>query len=153
MTKALIFGTFDKLHKGHVYFIRKADKITDEIICEIAKKNSKNNEDDSTEKDEAELYIVVARDENVEKIKGKKPIDNEMTRLMNVYMLGLARKVMLGDYEDFFFALKEVKPDIICLGYDQDDRGLEKYIKENKLKIKIIRIDAFEPDKYKSSKL
>lgn len=131
MTKVLIFGTFDKLHKGHIYFIRKASEIVSD----------------------AELYVVVARDENVRKLKNKEPRDNEITRLMNVYMLGLAKKVILGDNNDFFFAIKEYKPDIICLGYDQNDQGLAEYIKKNRLKIEIKRLDAFEPEKYKSSKL
>ena len=131
MTKVLIFGTFDKLHKGHIYFIRKASEIVSDAV----------------------LYIVVARDENVRKLKNKEPRDNEITRLMNVYMLGIAKKVMLGDNNDFFFAIKEHKPDIICLGYDQEDQGLAEYIKKHKLKINVIKIDAFEPETYKSSKL
>lgn len=131
MTKVLIFGTFDKLHKGHIYFIRKASEIV-------------NN---------AELYVVVARNENVKKLKNKEPRDNEITRLMNVYMLGIAKKVILGDELDFFSSIKEIKPNIICLGYDQDEQGLSDYIKKKKLKIEIKRIDAFEPETYKSSKL
>ncbi|MBS3122699.1 adenylyltransferase/cytidyltransferase family protein [Candidatus Woesearchaeota archaeon] len=131
MTKVLIFGTFDKLHKGHIYFIRKASEIVSDAV----------------------LYIVVARDENVRKLKNKEPRDNEITRLMNVYMLGIAKKVILGDNNDFFFAIKEHKPDIICLGYDQEDQGLAEYIKKHKLKINVIKIDAFEPETYKSSKL
>ena len=142
MTKVLIFGTFDKLHKGHIHFIRKAGDVADEET----KKETGDIEG-------AELFVVVARDENVQKIKNKKPFDQEMTRLMNVYVLGLSKKVILGDMEDFFKAIKEIKPNIICLGYDQKDQGLEEYIKKNNLKIKIIKIDAFEPDKYKSSKL
>lgn len=131
MTRILIFGTFDKLHKGHIYFIRKASEIVEN----------------------AELFVVVARDENVRKIKNKTPSDNEMARLMNVYLLGLAKNVCLGDDHDFFKAISEIKPNMICLGYDQDSQGLEEYIKKNKLKIEIKQIDAFEPETYKSSKL
>ena len=117
MTRVLIFGTFDKLHKGHIHFIRKAG--------EIAEENSKSKED-------AELFVVIARDENVEKIKNKTPADQEMKRVMNVYLLGLAKKVILGDKSNFFRAIQEYKPKIICLGYDQDSQGLEEYIKEHK---------------------
>ena len=88
-TKLLIFGTFDKLHKGHIYFIRKAQEIAEED----AKKKCGS-------KDNAELYVVVARDENVKKIKKKVPSDNEMTRLLNVYALGIAKTVYLGDEID-----------------------------------------------------
>ena len=138
MTNTLIFGTFDKLHKGHIYFIKKAE--------EIAEQNSKNEK-------QAKLFVVVARDENVEKIKGKTPADQEMKRIMNVYLLGIAEKVILGDRENFFRAIQEYKPNIICLGYDQDSQGLEEYIKEHKLNIEIKKIDSFEPETYKSSKL
>ncbi|MBT4541110.1 adenylyltransferase/cytidyltransferase family protein [Candidatus Woesearchaeota archaeon] len=138
MTRVLIFGTFDKLHKGHIHFIRKAG--------EIAEENSKSKED-------AELFVVIARDENVEKIKNKTPADQEMKRVMNVYLLGLAKKVILGDKSNFFRAIQEYKPKIICLGYDQDSQGLEEYIKEHKLNIEIKRIDSHEPEIYKSSKL
>ena len=102
---------------------------------------------------DAELFIVIARDKNVEKIKNKLPVNNEMTRLMNVYVLGIAKKVILGDDEDFYKAIREYKPNIICLGYDQQDQGIKKHIKENNLKIEVKTIEAFEPDKYKSSKL
>ena len=71
----------------------------------------------------------------------------------NIRKIGIAKKVMLGDNNDFFFAIKEHKPDIICLGYDQEDQGLAEYIKKHKLKINVIKIDAFEPETYKSSKL
>ena len=138
MTNILIFGTFDKLHKGHIYFIKKAK--------EIAEQNSKSEKD-------AKLFIVVARDENVEKIKKRMPADQEMKRIMNVYLLGLAEKVILGDRENFFRAIQEYKPKIICLGYDQNSQGLEEYIKNHNLKIEIKRIDSFEPETYKSSKL
>lgn len=143
MTKALIFGTFDKLHKGHIYFIRKASEIVND---------ADENTDKSTSK-KSELYVVVARDKNVSKLKNKEPRDNELARMMNVYMLGLAKKVVLGDDEDFFKVIDEIKPNIICLGYDQDEQGLSDYIKKKKLKIEIKRIDAFEPETYKSSKL
>ena len=141
-TKLLIFGTFDKLHKGHIYFIRKAQEIAEED----AKKKCGS-------KDNAELYVVVARDENVKKIKKKVPSDNEMTRLLNVYALGIAKTVYLGDEIDFFKPILDIKPNIICLGYDQDSRGVEEFIKKNKLKIEVKRINAFEPETYKTSKL
>jgi len=136
MKKVLIFGTFDRLHKGHIHFIKKAKEITDDP-------------------DNTNLFVVVAKDHNVGEFKGKKPIDNELKRLMNVYLLGLAKKVILGEKEKmwFFRQINQIKPNIICLGYDQDDQGLEEYIKERKLKIKIVKIDAFEPEKYKSSKM
>ncbi len=141
-TKALIFGTFDKLHKGHIYFIRKAQEIAEQEA--VSKGRSK---------DDAELFVVVARDVNVKKIKKKTPTDSEMTRLLNVYVLGIAKTAYLGDEKDFFKPILDINPDIICLGYDQDSRGAEEFIKKNKLKIEIKRIDAFEPETYKSSKL
>gem|GEM_PF-2690181 len=52
--------------------------------------------------------------------------------------------------------LSEKKPDILCFGYDQrsfnDDR-LHDFLRANNLSPKIVVIPAFEPEKWKSSKL
>ncbi len=57
--KVMTFGTFDLLHKGHVYFLKQASKY-------------------------GKLVVVVARDKNVLKVKGKKPINSERKRLQNI---------------------------------------------------------------------
>lgn len=122
MTKVMCFGTFDVLHKGHEYFLTKA-------------------------KGYGDLVVVIALDQTVEKVKGKLPRNNQDKRLENLRNLKIADKVILGNPGDKYKVIRDENPDIICLGYDQDSftKGLEE------LNIKIIRIDSFHPEKYKSS--
>lgn len=128
MAKVMIFGTFDRLHKGHEFFIKNAAR-------------------------HGELYVVIARDRNVKKIKNKTPAVNERKRMAAVYNLGIAKEVMLGHTDNFFTAIAEKKPDIICLGYDQDERGLGLFLGQNRMNTRIIRICSFKPKIYKSSNL
>ena len=124
MIKILTFGTFDKLHPGHMNFLEQAKNSGDVLI------------------------VVVARDENVKKIKGTYPSDDEKTRKKNLENLEIVDEVVLG-YKDFrkrMDMIKEINPNIICLGYDQD-------VKLPGGKYEIIKLKPFHPDKYKSSLL
>ncbi len=126
--KVLVFGTFDVFHFGHFFFLKEAKK-------------------------EGKLFVVVARDETVKKLKGKEPILDEKKRKKIIEMTGLAKKTFLGDKKDPFKIIKKIKPDIICLGYDQKFfvNGLKKFLKKEKLPIKIKRIKSFLPNVFKSS--
>ena len=124
MKRVMCFGTFDKLHKGHVFYLQKSKKLSDYLI------------------------VVIARDENVRKLKGKIPADNEKIRLKNVENLEFVDKALLGSKKNKFEVVKKYKPDIISLGYDQrvDIDELKKNFSGE-----IIRQKAFKPDVYKSS--
>jgi len=121
------FGTFDGIHPGHEFFLRQLKKLGDELI------------------------VVVARDSNVERIKGRKPKNDENVRLSALKATHLADKVCLGHLTDFYQPIVDFSPDIIGLGYDQKadvDAILEKFPN-----IKIIRQKSFSPETYKSSLL
>ena len=123
MKKVMVFGTFDVLHKGHLNFFEQARKYGDYLI------------------------VVVARDKTVKKIKGNPPRNNEKQRLMRIKKY--ANKSVLGYIRDKYKVIKNFKPDIICLGYDQ-----KASLKElRKFKITIKRLKSYKPNKYKSSKL
>ena len=128
MKKVIAFGTFDKLHKGHEYYLKQA------------KKNGY-------------LIVVIARDKNVKKIKGKNPRNKENKRLENVKELGIANEVHLGSKRSFYDPLKKFKPDIIFLGYDQKEVCLDKKkLKELGLsKVIIKRAKGYKTRVYKSS--
>jgi FAD synthetase len=131
MTRVLVFGTFDILHPGHEYFLKQAKK------------------------QGGELVVVVARDSTVKQVKGEQPHHDENFRLSNIQNLDYVDKAMLGNKtNDKYKIVEEIKPDLICLGYDQkafvDD--LEKELKKRGLSASIMRIDAYKPDIYKSSR-
>jgi FAD synthetase len=131
MTKVLVFGTFDILHKGHLYFLKNA------------KKNGKF------------LTVVVARDATVRQIKGKEPLNNEEKRKVNLKKLDFVDDVVLGSLTDKYAVLDKAKPDVICLGYDQRyfTEILQQELKKRNLKTRIVRLKPYKAHIYKTSKL
>lgn len=123
--KIMCFGTFDLLHKGHIHYLKESKKLGEH------------------------LTVVVARDENVKKIKNKTPIENQILRILNLRKLDFINEVILGSKIDFFKVIKENNPDIIALGYDQK-APLQK-LKSEFANIKIQRIKPYKPHIYKSS--
>ena len=124
-------GTFDTIHPGHLFYLSEAKKYGSKLI------------------------VVVARDETSETFKGKKPVHNERERLEAVRTLEIVDKAVLGKHGNIFDIIKEIKPDLICLGYDQkvQKQQVEDELKKRGIKADVIRIDAYMPHMYKSSKL
>lgn len=127
----MIFGTFDLLHYGHEDAIRQARLLGNYLIA------------------------VVARDETVRKLKGFTPHHGEKDRIKNLKKLGLIDKVVLGNLGDKYTIIKDCKPDVIALGYDQFafTFRLEKFLIDECLPAEIHRLKAFQPHLYKSSLL
>ena len=122
----LVFGTFDGLHPGHKYFLESAKKFGDE------------------------LKAVVARDVNVRLLKKKSSKFGEESRLKTLKESGLVDQAILGRVSISYEIIKEIKPDVIALGYDQK-ADLEKIAKI--FSGQLVRLEAWQPDKFKSSKL
>ena len=130
MKKVLIFGTFDGLHEGHLNFFKQAREEGDYLIA------------------------VVGRDSTVEKVKKRLPKHNEQERLEAVQNCGLVDFARLGNEGvSPYVVVKEVSPDVICLGYDQTHftDKLEAKIKEMGLTIEVRRLEPYQPEIYKSS--
>jgi len=98
------------------------------------------------------LVTIVARDEVVCNTKGKKPRNDEKTRLKNIKKLNIADKVRLGNLYDKYKVIAEEKPDIIALGYDQRAfiDNLADAIEDH---VEIVRLSPYKPEVYKSSKM
>jgi len=129
----MCFGTFDRLHPGHLAYFSQARRYGDDLI------------------------IVVARDVNVLKIKGRAPRQTEKVRAKAVRVAlkekGWAGRVVLGDLKNRCLVLKKYQPDFVCLGYDQAVNlgELKSAIREGRLFCKIKRLRAYHPEKFKSS--
>jgi FAD synthetase len=129
----LASGVFDLLHLGHVRFL------------EEAKRAGGRN---------AELVVIIARDRIVEERKGEKPIMSENQRCALVASLKVVDCAILG-FQKFNIerVVDKVKPDVIAVGYDQEgvEATVRKYVEENRLSIKIVRIGKFGEDELDSS--
>lgn len=126
MPKAVAFGTFDGFHPGHKFYLDEAAT-------------------------RGELTVIVARDATVLKVKGRLPQNDEETRLAELKAAGY--NAFLGGAGDKYALLSEIRPDVICLGYDQQafTDALPAALAERGLRAEIVRINAFHPEKYKSS--
>ena len=113
-------GTFDILHPGHLYYLEESKKLGNE------------------------LWVIVARDANV---KHKPfPIIPEEHRLQMVAALKPVDHAILGDKTDMFRPIKEIRPDVITIGFNQhfDERTLHLQLTERGLAPEIVRIGKYE---------
>lgn len=132
-TVVIASGVFDLLHLGHVKFLEEAKR---------------------TGGENAELIVVIARDNTVEKMKGRKPIMSEDQRRALVESLKVVDIAVLGfENLDIGEVITKIKPDIIALGYDQQEmiRNVTEYIGKKKLSAKVVKIGKFEEDALDSS--
>lgn len=130
--KVMVFGTFDIFHEGHKDFFRQAREFGDYLI------------------------VVIARDKNVLKAKGRLPQNNELARQKAIQESKLADIVVLGDLDNKYNAIEKYRPDVICVGYDQKysrEELKEKLVEFGLDKVQIIKLKPFHPEIYKSSKL
>jgi FAD synthetase len=133
MIKVMVFGTFDLVHPGHQNLFSQTKKIGDYLI------------------------VVVARNKSVKKAKGKLPKNDERLRVANIRKNNLVNKAILGSrVYNFYRTIRTYKPDIIALGYDQKPRiwQLRRDLRKHRIRnIKIVRLNPYKPNIFKSSKL
>lgn len=131
MKKVMIFGVFDGLHPGHIYFLTEARRLGDELI------------------------VVVARDNAVQELKHKKPKFSEKKRIVALRKVGTVSRAVLGDKKQGTYrVMKRYKPDIICFGYDQKylEKDIKKKIKEVFLPvIRLVRLKSYRPRAFHTS--
>jgi len=123
MTRVLATGVFDILHAGHLHYINEAKKLGDELI------------------------VVVATDSTVRK-KKHEPITPESMRLELIRALKPVDRACLGREGDVFDIVREIRPDIVALGYDQEfrERDLESELKKRGISAKVVRLSKYEDD-------
>jgi len=121
MVKVMATGTFDILHLGHIYFLKEAKKLGDT------------------------LAVVVATDSTVRKLKHE-PVNSQDIRLSIIKELKIVDEAYIGYEDDIYEIVKEIKPDIIALGFDQlhDENEIKIQLKKRKINSKIIRLNEFK---------
>jgi len=115
--RVLVGGVFDLLHPGHVHFLRKAREL-------------------------GRVVVVVARDGNVERLKGRPPVVPEEQRLEVVKSLRYVSEAYLGERElDVEAVVEKYEPDIIVLGPDQD--SIEELVRRvaEKRGIEVVKLE------------
>lgn len=114
-------GTFDLLHMGHIYFLKEAKKLGDE------------------------LSVVVATDSTVRRLKHE-PVNPEKTRLNLIKELKVVDEAYLGNEKDMYKIVEKIKPDIIALGYDQihDEEKIQKELKKRGIDVKLERLPEYK---------
>jgi len=123
MVRVMATGVFDLLHLGHLFFLQEAKKLGDELV------------------------VVVATDKTAKKLKHI-PITPQDMRVKMVGELKPVDKAVLGYEDDRYKIVKELKPDIIALGYDQkhDEEQIKNDLKKMGLDIKVVRLKPLEYD-------
>lgn len=127
----MVFGTFDIVHLGHIALFHEAKKHGDTLI------------------------VVVARDKRARGIKGNNPVFTEKERMSFLQELSIIDRVIIGDKTDVYKVIKNIKPNTIVLGYDQQifTDKLEEKIKEFNLQTEVIRANPYKPESYKTKSI
>ncbi len=121
MVRVMATGTFDLLHMGHIYFLKEAKKLGDELI------------------------VVVACDDTVRKMKHE-PVTPEHMRANIIKELKMVDDAVVGYKDDMYKIVEEIKPDIIALGYDQihDEKKIKEELKKRGIKAEVVRLPKYK---------
>ena len=87
-------GVFDIIHPGHIHTLNAAKALGDVLI------------------------VAIATDKTAQKMKKRPPLHDQELRRELVNCLSMVDSTVIGHEDDIFETVKEVKPDIIALGYD-----------------------------------
>jgi len=120
MVKVMATGTFDLLHMGHIYYLKEARKLGDELV------------------------VIVARDSTVRKLKHE-PVTPEEMRLALIRELKMVDEALLGYEDDMYAVVEEIKPDIIALGFDQihNEEEIKHELKKRNINTRIVRLSKY----------
>jgi len=124
-TKKIVLagGVFDIIHPGHIHTLNAAKALGGVLI------------------------VAVATDKTAKKMKKRSPLHNQELRRELVSYLSMVDEAIVGHEDDIFQTVKEVKPNIIVLGYDQVHQ--EKFISDGckriNLNVEIVRLETPVP--------
>ncbi len=104
-------GVFDIIHPGHIHTLNAAKALGDVLV------------------------VVVATDNTAVRMKKKAPLHSQEQRQEMVRALLMVDLCLIGQEDDIFKTVDNVRPEIIALGYDQIHQ--EKFITEGCKKISL----------------
>jgi glycerol-3-phosphate cytidylyltransferase len=126
----LTFGSFDLLHPWHEAYLRFAKSYGEKLVT------------------------IVACDESIQYFKKHAPTFSQAQRIEALEALAFIDEVLPWDPKDFFNQLKDIQPNILVFGYDQDTLGVEKRYEEQGLPLPfLVKAPSHQPQIYKSSLL
>lgn len=131
MKTVLVFGVFDLLHPGHLAFLRAAKSKGDRLI------------------------VAVTPDSRVKKEKGAAPFFKDHERAALVGALRWVDRAVVGDRGRRWNLVRRLRPDVICVGYDQrtDHPSFLAQIAALPKKPLLVRLPAKNPGRYASSRI
>ena len=117
-------GVFDIIHPGHIHTLNAAKALGDVLV------------------------VAIATDKTAQKMKKRPPLHNQELRRELVSCLSMVDISMIGHEEDIFETVKEIKPNIIVLGYDQvhQDKFIADGCKRINLDVEIVRQQSPVPE-------
>ena len=131
VTKKIVLagGVFDIIHPGHIHTLNAAKALGDVLV------------------------VAIATDKTAQKMKKRPPLHSQKLRRELVSCLSMVDSAIIGHEEDIFETVKEIKPDIIVLGYDQihQEKFIDDGCKRINLDVKIVRLQSPVPDLSSSS--
>lgn len=130
MTTVLAFGAFDGLHEGHAHFLGEAAALGDRLV------------------------VALATDEAIRTLKQHEPRHTFDERREALRLMPPVEDIVASDASGKFSVIDDVRPDMIAIGYDQDelDTALRIWM-ANERHVPVTRITSHEPERYKSSLL
>ena len=116
-------GGFDRLHLGHIHFLRAARELGDELV------------------------VIVANDATVRRMK-REPVMPAAVRAEMVAALKPVAQAVVGREGNMLdIVVEEIKPHIIVLGYDQElfePKALEAKLAERGHVAQVVRLPKLE---------
>ena len=117
-------GVFDIIHPGHIHTLNAAKALGDVLV------------------------VAIATDKTAQKMKKRPPLHNQELRRELVSYLSMVDRAVIGHEDDIFETVKEIKPNIIVLGYDQihQEKFIDDGCKRINLNVEIVRLQSPVPE-------
>ena len=117
-------GVFDIIHPGHIHTLNAAKALGDVLV------------------------VAIATDKTAQKMKKRPPLHNQELRCELVTCLSMVDRAVIGHEDDIFETVKEIKPNIIVLGYDQihQEKFIDDGCKRINLNVEIVRLQSQVPE-------